>query len=76
MSAQTDDPISEVVPRPEVPMPTAGAGTILVVEDEAALRRMICRSLSERGYRVLDASDGLEALGVVEQERRGRPGAV
>ena len=63
---QAQDPISEAIPRPTVEPPTLGVGSILVVEDEAALRRMIARSLSARGYRVLEAADGFEALEVIE----------
>jgi two-component system cell cycle sensor histidine kinase/response regulator CckA len=47
-----------------------GAETILVVEDEAALRSLIELILSEAGYRVLAAADGEEALALVT---RGEP---
>jgi PAS domain S-box-containing protein len=40
----------------------AGGETILVVEDEDAVRRLTCRILSRRGYRVLEAPDGHRAL--------------
>ena len=42
--------------------PAAGGETILVVEDEDAVRRLTCRILSRQGYRVLDAPDGRHAL--------------
>ncbi len=45
-----------------VPMPDGGHETILVVEDEAAVRRMIVRSLAELGYAVIEAASGREAL--------------
>ena len=40
-----------------------GSGeSVLVVEDEAALRRLVCTVLRNRGYRVHAAGSGLEAL--------------
>ncbi len=42
----------------------AGCGTILVVEDEEALRELISQTLRQQGYRVLLAADGQEALDV------------
>jgi nitrogen-specific signal transduction histidine kinase len=41
--------------------PAGGKGTILVVEDEAAVRNLICAVLKRAGYQVLAASDGAEA---------------
>ena len=39
-----------------------GSGTILVVEDEEQVRRMIVQTLRCSGYRVLEAAGGREAL--------------
>jgi len=39
-----------------------GTETILVVEDEAEVRRLTAGMLSRQGYRVIDASSGAEAL--------------
>ena len=45
-----------------------GGETILVVEDNDALRRVIGRQLSSLGYRVLEAKQADAALRVMEQE--------
>jgi CheY-like chemotaxis protein len=47
-----------------------GAETILVVEDEPALRSLIELILSEIGYRVIAAGDGEEALTLVSRAVR------
>ncbi len=39
-----------------------GGETVLVAEDDAAVRTSIATLLSDRGYRVLQASDGLHAV--------------
>jgi CheY-like chemotaxis protein len=45
-----------------------GNETILLVEDEAPLRKMLRESLSHAGYLVLEASDGVDALSKWEQQ--------
>jgi two-component system cell cycle sensor histidine kinase/response regulator CckA len=45
-----------------------GQGVILLVEDEEGLRALNARGLSSRGYTVLEASNGVEAIEVLEQE--------
>ena len=42
----------------------SGKATILVVDDEVALRRILVRQLRNEGYTVLEAGYGLEALEV------------
>ncbi len=44
----------------------SGTETVLVVEDEPALRRLISVSLEKRGYTVLAAEDGTEAIRILE----------
>jgi signal transduction histidine kinase/ActR/RegA family two-component response regulator len=45
-----------------------GTGTILVVEDEDAVRYLACRVLRGNGYRVLEAADPAAALRIVQAE--------
>jgi CheY-like chemotaxis protein len=44
-----------------------GSETILIAEDDGAIRRLIGNVLSEQGYRVITAADGAEALDLVRQ---------
>ena len=48
-----------------------GEGTILLVEDEEGLRALNARGLTSRGYTVLEAGNGIEAIEVLEKS--GRP---
>jgi two-component system cell cycle sensor histidine kinase/response regulator CckA len=45
-----------------------GQGIILLVEDEEGLRALNARGLTSRGYTVLEASNGVEAIEVLERE--------
>ncbi len=47
--------------------PADGVETLLVAEDEDLLRQLAVRTLRARGYVVLEASDGAEALQVAEE---------
>ncbi len=44
-----------------------GEGTILLVEDEEGLRALNARGLASRGYTVLQAGNGVEAIEVLEK---------
>jgi two-component system, cell cycle sensor histidine kinase and response regulator CckA len=45
-----------------------GQGTILLVEDEEGLRSLNARGLRSRGYSVIEASNGVEALEALEEK--------
>lgn len=51
------------------PTPVSGAraARVLVVEDDDIVRQLVCRVLKQRGYEVLSATNGEEALGFGEQ---------
>ncbi|MDA8405858.1 MAG: response regulator [Deltaproteobacteria bacterium] len=49
-------------------LPKRGTQTLLLVEDEKALRVMIGRILTKSGYTVLTACDGEEALDLYKRE--------
>lgn len=53
----------EIAARTAEPV-VGGTETVMLVEDEEALRRAAAEFLSLRGYRVLEAKDGVEALSV------------
>ena len=46
------------------------SATILVVEDQDAVRQMIVRSLVEQEYRVVEAGDGVQALVLLASDLR------
>jgi DNA-binding NtrC family response regulator len=46
----------------------AGAGTVLVVDDDLGVRRLTARMLRTVGYQVLEAESGAEALRTLEND--------
>jgi two-component system, cell cycle sensor histidine kinase and response regulator CckA len=55
---------AEAKPRADL----TGQGTILLVEDEDGLRSLNARGLRSRGYSVIEASNGVEAIEALEQK--------
>ena len=58
--------ISTVSPTPAPTGAPIGTETIVVVEDEAIVRRMVCRILETHGYDVSSAENGVAALELLE----------
>jgi PAS domain S-box-containing protein len=55
------------MPAAESPGSLRGTETILVAEDETGVRKLVCETLEQLGYTVLEAADGREALLILEQ---------
>jgi two-component system cell cycle sensor histidine kinase/response regulator CckA len=62
--ATAKEPAAEAKPRVDL----TGQGTILLVEDEEGLRSLNARGLRSRGYSVIEASNGIEALEALEEK--------
>ena len=48
---------------------TSGSETILLVEDEDIVRRLVAGTLEQHGYKILQAADGNEALRVYDEHQ-------
>ena len=54
--------------QPSMKTPKRGSETILLVEDEEAVRGLACRILERQGYRVIPAEHGREAMEIATKE--------
>jgi signal transduction histidine kinase len=61
----TDEPVDVGTPEPTPPPSVPRRDTVLIVEDEAPVRSLMKRILTEKGYEVLIASHPEEALSTV-----------
>ena len=68
---RVDAPAESAIAREVLPV-EGGAETILLVEDDAAVRALAHRLLERAGYQVIAAADGVEAEGVAAEH----PGAI
>lgn len=66
LSVVTDLPDEEAL-LAEAKEPAPGARSVLVVDDEADIRKMLRRLLVQKGYRVYEADRGLAALRMVKE---------
>jgi signal transduction histidine kinase/CheY-like chemotaxis protein len=65
-----DAPPVEFTARPPARRSAGGGETVLVVEDEQAIRKLLQSVLEREGYRVLTARDGAEALDLVGEHEQ------
>jgi CheY-like chemotaxis protein len=66
----TDRAPQRPVPAASLPEARGGNETVLVAEDERVLRELVREILTARGYRVLEAADGVEALNLWDENRQ------
>jgi len=59
---RTDDTTTGPLPPRTLSVARQGTGTILIAEDERALRRLTATVLRQAGYQALEAADGQQAL--------------
>jgi two-component system cell cycle sensor histidine kinase/response regulator CckA len=64
-----EEPLEDSAQAPGEAGELGGAETVLVVEDEETVRRLVAKFLERRGYAVLTASDSLEALAIGRDHR-------
>ena len=55
-------------PAPPATASSTGTETILLVEDEAIVRDLVCEILKESGYVVLSATSGADAMKIIDEQ--------
>jgi len=64
------DPAEPLVRAELSPPLPGGSETLLLAEDDTAVRRLACTSLRQYGYTVLEARDGADALQIARSDRQ------
>ena len=60
----------EEASQPPAPQRRPGSETVLLVEDEEIVRKLVCEMLETAGYEVLQAADGSEAIALADRHER------
>ena len=66
---EKSEPAAPAKAEKEKPVDLTGKGTVLLVEDEEAVRAFAARALTSRGYKVLTADTGAAALEVMRENQ-------
>jgi DNA-binding response OmpR family regulator len=59
--------VSKLIEQTESEERIRGVETVLITEDESSVRNLVARILRERGYTVLEASNGQNALDIARE---------
>jgi PAS domain S-box-containing protein len=68
-----EEPLAEVEKKPAETERIRGSETILIVEDDEMVRRLVCQALRMYGYQVVEAANAGEALLICETHQRSLP---
>jgi PAS domain S-box-containing protein len=64
-----EEAVARTVKSAPMAAPSGGHETVLVVEDESAVRILATRCLKQAGYKILEAGDGVQALDVWSEHK-------
>ena len=62
-------PAAVAAPAPAAVEAADGRATVLVVDDDASVRGLLAKTLEKEGYRVIAASNGVEALALAREHK-------